>query len=106
MRLPEVVQPLPPSQCAVLCSSRILLASRESPRRSRSAKLAHAGYRYAAPSFNLFRDHSVTGRGSSIGLPRFGQLSAYSPVSVAAQITLRSHLINTLSTVRSHLPNF
>src|ERR1700719_1674100 len=36
---------------------------------------------YAAPSFNLFRDHSATGRGSRIGLPRFGQLSAYSPVS-------------------------
>src|ERR1700736_4580044 len=105
MRLPEEVPPLLPSQCAVPCASKILLAFASSRRRTRDhhlvtgPKLAEAGYRYAAPSFNLFRDHSATGKGSRMGLPRFGQLSAYRPVSVAAQITLRSHSINTLSTV-------
>src|SRR5439155_14541021 len=56
---------------------------------------------HGAPSFSLSSDHSVTGIGSRIGFPRFGQLSAYKPVSVEVQIMLRSHSIKTLSTVRS-----
>ncbi len=56
---------------------------------------------HGAPSFSLSSDHSATGMGSRMGFPRLGQLNAYSPVSVAAQMILRSHSIRTLSTVRS-----
>jgi len=48
---------------------------------------------YGAPSLSLSSDHSVTGIGSRMGFPRFGQLSAYKPVSVEVQMTLRSHSI-------------